>query len=534
MHMKYPGVEEIIKIFNNLMFFPDKNFNLPTSDIVAVDYAVLYHIEGESQDRFLIIEQSPYAKKIDFEYSPTDDFVEDIMGKKVGDKFIIGDIIQKRCIIKEIKHKILFKFHRYLEEGKGMPDGFRGAINTPMRPDGSLDLQELKEYLNNVDEQHSTLSTAAQHVYLEKLPSIYVFSSFSNLSLAQTIIFLCRQDKMCINAAIGVDSERKESSKFFKEAESIILSPLTLELLVAFSAIMNIDAVEILRNSSKRFTVSEYTVSDFIAQEDYYSTEGIQLINNESRIITNKYLYNTHENYCNLVDFLEDASLVTVVPGSLNKSNFSKANLNIKGALGRALFHTLMLATQNPSMLLWEDDANTIKLCNNSFPQEINAQKRIFTQGVFFQLVNDKIVDDKIADKACIFLILLNVDFTRITSTALFEIFTNAEYKDLIPRVMKSIEDSEINSTIKVTSIAIAMLLKRSTNIRRTIDHSIIPLCDQCLSRDTSMLKKLLSDVFILLRSDRQAVKNMKRVIKRQYSALFRPYELSNLGRDIE
>lgn len=528
--LRFPHVDPVIGIFKQLMAFPSKDKGqFPVSDIVRENFAVIYRVDSDTEDKFLIIEQSQYASKARHEYSASDKNARPFLGKRVGDAIYLNAVIPRKIIIKEIKHKALFLFHKLLHEEGHLPDSSFSLIHTPIKEDGKLDTTELKELLVQNNNQQLELIETAKQLYIEKLPSIYLFSLFSGLPLSKTIAFFCGQDELCIDTAIGTRPERITCDELFKDSKYIILTPLSIELILAISAGMDFDICDILRKCGKQFVVSEYILETLLIDTAFPCSNGnLCLVDGQPIIVDNVYSDNYYKYLQKFRLFLGDKSLVIVADGKLSEVDFEYSKRNGKGIIGRPLYHSLQLATQYQESILWEDDKNIVELCNKLFPSDINVTRRIFTQAMAFNFVISGIMAANNLTKINIFLIAVNEVFTCFNTDTLFEIFSKSrEFKSLVPRVLRFIGLSETTSLVPILSSTIAELLLKSHNFRRTVELAVKPLLDNCLHRDKKMTITVILNTVHKVAIDKNVKKSFIRFLKDNYSDIISIRELT-------
>lgn len=495
LYKRFPNIKEIKQVFIGIMI-PSLDIELPAPRKVTSDCVIIYEEKNTSNTHHIIIDDSPFNDENRNEYSSQHELSILLAGKAIGDEFILNGFGGNRVYkITDIKNKYVFHFQKFIEEETTrLTDSNVMLIKIKKDGNGNPDFSELIRQLSIQNEYQEKRIEKANDFYIQKCPSVYIFSFLSGLPLFECIIHFSRQESLYIHTAQGTENEMEQSYNILSNKGHIVLSPLTVEILIIMEFLYNFNICNILKNTQFKFYISEYLIDDLrIRQNEPISGKLLCLINEQPTIIENnmgkyKQTLQKIEQYLNTLN---------IVQGNLSENEFNLSGPNCKNFVTRSTYHSLQIASSE-NYILWEDDKNIVQLCNIS-PNDINVINRIFTQSILGFLLNAEHISRDIMATGNICLLSMNEYFTSFNADTIKKIFLdNKKLLFLQGRIFKYMQDktTDINSIIFVTSVGIAEIWKESQDLK-----TLSLIFENLIKREREAAQLALGKILVLLRN---------------------------------
>ena len=228
---------------------------------VETDTAVCYVEQGDSAPHWIIIEAvpDPNSQLPEDERSPDHRICKAMMGKKVGDKFVLAKGIQDRIgEIKAIQNKYV---HRYQECMKQWQVRFPElpvvqAVKLTEKPGKSgepeLDLSPIFQSLDRHQEDVSNL----ERIYQEELVPLHLFGEHFGGTVFTALEHLARRPDVPVRCCRGSVDEREQAVKALRSCNTLVLD------MSAIASLFLLDRLDLLENWPIDLVVSRNTVNE--------------------------------------------------------------------------------------------------------------------------------------------------------------------------------------------------------------------------------------------------------------------------------
>ena len=230
-------------------------------DCVEIGAAVCYVEQGDSVLRWIIVEDppDPDSQFTERELSPDNEICKSMMGKKVGDTFLLARGIQDRIgDIRKIQNKYVYRVQDCTEQWQvrfpGLPglQTVRGAKRTGKPGGPELDISAI---LKSVDERHEHVSEVLQ-IYKEKPVPLHIIGEHFGMTTFEALQALASSPDVPVRCCIGSREEREHAAKAFRSCNTVVLD------MSAISSLFLLDRLDILKHWPIDVVVSKGTVSE--------------------------------------------------------------------------------------------------------------------------------------------------------------------------------------------------------------------------------------------------------------------------------
>jgi tetratricopeptide (TPR) repeat protein/predicted nucleic acid-binding protein len=343
-------------------------FNLlpfePQADIPAcfpeakIGCAVCYVEDNETQESWMIIEDSPNPEMSRQEYSPEHSLSQAMMGKKVGDRVVLakGSVSERAATIKTISSKYVY---RYQDSMKNLqirfPDvkGLESVKVVRTNKDGKEEA-DFSAVIASV-EQLAANTQRLKEVYATQPITIHMLADARGKSIIETTFYLAQQDDVGIFCCAGNAEERDKALAALDVSGTWIIEP------TALATIFLLDLEDDLARLPVNLVLSQGTVADFeevIRDDSLYRGDGGVLTKLGSRVAFVP--QSSSEREARLRAFTERMNKVKAAVRVLGcvelaKLDKQRRELTIK-AFGEGGAESIVLAAK-PGHLLWTDDS---------------------------------------------------------------------------------------------------------------------------------------------------------------------------------
>lgn len=259
--------------FNLLPFGPQAD--LPESFPEAkIGCAVCYVEEHETQENWMIIEDSPNPDMSRQEYSPEHALSRAMIGKKVGDRVVLakGTISERAATIKTIISKYVFRHQDSMKNLQiRFPDvkGLESVKVVRTNKDGKEEA-DFSAVIASV-EQLAANTQRLKEVYATQPVAIHMLADARGKSTIETTFYLAQQDDVGIFCCAGNAEERDKALAALDVSGTWIIEP------TALATIFLLDLENDLARLPVNLVLSQGTVADFeevIEDDSRYRGDG--------------------------------------------------------------------------------------------------------------------------------------------------------------------------------------------------------------------------------------------------------------------
>ena len=258
---------------------------LENPDSVETDAAVCYVEQGDSTPHWIIVEArpDPDSHLPEDELSPNDAICKAMMGKKVGDTFVLATGIQDRIgEIKAIQNKYVHRFQDCMQQWQVRFPELQ-VVQTVKLPEQLGESGEpepdISVILQSVDRRHEDVGEI-ERIYKENPVPLHVFGKpFDGITFSALLHLASRMD-VPIRCCHGSVEEREQAAKALRSCNTLVLD------MSAIASLFLLDRLDILENWSIDLVVSTSTVNELrqmIANEaQVHSKQSGRLVKTET------------------------------------------------------------------------------------------------------------------------------------------------------------------------------------------------------------------------------------------------------------
>lgn len=355
---------------------------LEKPDCVETDVAVCYVEQGDSAPHWIIVEATPEpdSQLPEPELSPDDAICKTMMGKKVGDTFVLAksDIQDRVGEIKAIQNKYVHRFQDCMRQWQvRFPESpLVQSVKLPEKLGESGEPEfDMSVIHQSVDKHHEDVSRTEQ-LYKENPVSLHIFGEHFDGTAFTALLHLASGMDVPVRCCNGSVEEREQAAKALRSCNTLVLD------MSAIASLFLLDRLDILENWSIDLVVSQSTVNELrlmIANEEQvHSKESGRLVKTEAGFAA---VENTTEQ--KEADIRRLRHLVEVLEVNCKvKSCEALAAMEpekrerIVNCFGRYGAEALLLAAV-PGGVLWTDDLAQARLARSE-----HGVSRVWTQFV--------------------------------------------------------------------------------------------------------------------------------------------------------
>ena len=363
-----------------LLDLNEKKPELEDSDCVKIGTVVCYVEQGDGTPRQIIVEDAPNSSSQfpERELSPDNEICRAMMGKKVGDTFVLAEGIQDRIgEIRKIQNKYVYRFQDCMGQWQvrfpGLPDI---QVVRPLQNIGVSEKPEpdLGVILKCVDERHKSICEL-QKIYEENPCPLHVFGEPFNKNAFEALLCLATSSDVLVKCCVGSKEEYDHAAQTFRDCDTVVLD------MSAISSLFLLEKLDILKSWPVDLVVSADTVNEIHRmienKELFHGKESGVLLKTD----TGHVFMETTEQKADYVKKLRE--LADIVEGNckvepcnvLAELDPQKREILI-GAFGQYGAEAILLAVA-PGTVLWTDDFIQAELARNE-----HGVSRVWTQFV--------------------------------------------------------------------------------------------------------------------------------------------------------
>ena len=395
---------------------------------VEADVAVCYVEQGDSVPHWIIVETAPdpNSQLPEPELAPDHAICKAMMGKEVGDAFVLAQGIQGRIgEIIEIRNKYVYRFQDCWEQWQiRFPNSpVLQSVKLPRKPGKSeepeLDISVIRQ---SVERRHEDVSKVEQ-LYKENPVSLHMFGMRFGEIAFTALQHLASRIDVPVRCCDGSVEEREQAAKALRSCNTLVLD------MSAIASLFLLDRLDILENWSIDLVVSTNTVNELrqmIANEErVHSKESGRLVNTEAGLAAVESTADQKEAYIrrlrHLVEVLE-ANCKVKSCEALAAMEPEKREI-IVNFFGRYGAEALLLAAV-PGGVLWTDD-----LAQAGIARSEHGVSRVWTQFVIGVRTDSGMVDLEIFLDASAKLLGYGYSFTSPNQQIVRQAGVIAEWK---------------------------------------------------------------------------------------------------------
>ena len=517
LYILYSNEPHVRRTLFTVILGQDKDGCMSAPDCICDYSAFKYRSLKDNSSHLVVVEKQVIANP-NFK-TPDDPLVKELWNCTIGHRFRISSFAQDdEYEITEITSKYVTAALLVMNEDASNPKSGVTIITTPCDASGNNDVSAIFETAQQINKQQQERIDVATALYHQLNRSIYLFKTLAGFDTLRAIRYFAKKPDISIESANGSIQERNTAISLLKGTKIILLSPLSLDLLIILEADSNIDILKILIESGVEIWMSEYLFEDRFSK-DFGPISFTKFIDDGQHIgIADDWF----EEKCYKVSLKTKEYIlekVKIVTGNLNNNDFlPEEKNNEKGILGRALYHTMLIANTNSDIVLWDDDSAIIPLFSQSYKWDISH--RVFSQAVFLFLKDQKKITPSEYFNTMIFLLAINERFTSIDSKVLFEVFFRPEtYGNLRERIGWYFKNTSLEriSFASILYESMVTFFTQYTNLQRA-KEGFSDLYKCVTKQDSALVEQVLHQA--VLDSLRKDKKKAKPVIKYAISSL--------------
>jgi tetratricopeptide (TPR) repeat protein len=333
--------------------------NIPESFPDAkIGCAICYMEDNETQESWMIIEDSPNPDISRQEYSPEHSLSQAMMERKVGDRVVLakGTVSDRAATIKTITSKYVY---RYQESMKNLqirfPDvkGFESVKVVRTNKDGKEEA-DFSALIASV-EQLAANTQRLKELYVTQPIAIHMLADARGKSTIETTFYLAHQEDVGIFCCAGNAEERDKALAALDVSGTWIIDP------TALATVFLLDLEDDLARLPVNLVLSQGTVADFeevIEDDTRYRGDGGVLTKVGSGVAFVP--QSSADREARVRAFTERMNKVKAAARivgcvDLAKLDKQRRELTIK-AFGNGGAESIVLAAK-PGNLLWTDDS---------------------------------------------------------------------------------------------------------------------------------------------------------------------------------
>ena len=401
---------------------------LEKPECVKGGVAVCYVENEDSVPHWLIVEDSPDpdSQFAESELPPSHKICKAMMGKKIGDSFILAKGIQDRIgKITHIQNKYVYRYQDCTAQWQvRFPElpylqTVTIAQKTSEAGEPELDISVIQRSL---DERQKRIEEF-EKVYVEKPLPLHVLGEQFGTTAFEALRHLAVSPDVSIKCSIGSVEERQHAAKAFRSCNLVVLD------MSAISSLFLLDRLDILECRIVNFVVSQSTINELrqvIANASWFHTgkSGV-MVKTETGLTlveTTEEQNKAHlEKLRGLISALETNCRIESCESLAALEPETRETL-VKG-FGRYGAEAILLSAV-PGAVLWTDDH-----IQALFAQQVHGVSRVWTQFVIGACVDSRIVDSEAYYDASAKLLGHGYDFTSTNPQIIRQAGIIAEWK---------------------------------------------------------------------------------------------------------
>lgn len=330
-------------------------------DCVEPDAAVCYVEQGDSVPRWIIVEATPdpHSQFPEPELSPDHASCKAMMGKKVGDTFVLakGAMQDRTGEIKEIQNKYVHRLRDCMKQWQmRFPElPVVQAVKLPEKPGKSGEPEfDIDVLFQSVDRRHEDIRKI-ERMYKESPLPLHLFGEHFGGTAFTALQHLASRTDVPVRCCHGSEEEYDHAAKALRSCNTLVLD------VSAIASLFLLDRLDILENWPIDLVVSRNTVNELrqmIANEvQVHSGASKQLVKTETGYASVERTVEQKEAYIgelrHLVEVVE--AICKVEPCEALAAMEPEKRGTLVNCFGQYGAEAVLLAAV-PGGVLWTDD----------------------------------------------------------------------------------------------------------------------------------------------------------------------------------
>ncbi len=414
--------------------------------------AVRYSEEESGLVRWIVVEDCNEPSLTRGEFAPHHTTVKPMLGKKVGDNFVMREGIRGEVLgqVLEIRDKRIYRaqdVHEHWQERFPDLQFFESVPIRASEPASPDDFAEMVKVMERLDEGRQTLTRSYQE---GRLP-ITSLALFNGASVLDTVGYVCGHPDLSVRCCDGSREELERGQQSLSAAKSIVLDPVTIAVLarveettilesLPFDVLVTEGALkELLDLSTPPSGISGYVG----VSEGRLQMKEVTQLEQEERNAQLRELVEYLRARC---DVIGGGDLAKVAPPVRRK---------ILDCVSRSSAEAAAAAWAR-SIPLWTDDQLLISLVGTDLPVE-----RVWTQAVFLWARAAGVIEERRANQLSSSLIRYGFSFVSLTAACVLNACEDALWNPAEERLKAVLNDFgnpgwslEVAGTISAETLA--------------------------------------------------------------------------------
>ena len=483
----------------------------PKSVIPGV--GVLYKVDGKLECDWCIIEESSVPKPMLKERGGTDPAVRELLGKAVGDEFVLnkGGIQERKGQITGIIHKLVCRFQDCLsgweERFPSIPFVWKGEIGKD--EDGNPDFSVILKSIDKRAEQIGVL----EDVYRNEHLPIHTLSDSLGIPVLFIIEDLSLREEIEIKCCSGNWQDVELATNGLSSADAAVIECTALATLFTF------DRAELLRLLPFKCVVASGTMEELRKCFEYLERRGRDhkvLEKRQDRYVLTDVSKGVVEGYRRrveeLIALVEDVCVIE--SGALLADVPIEERERLVGIFGKHGAESIVLA-QGSRRILWTDDLPLGVISQNEY-----HVTRVWTQSVAYWLGQTGLIGMDEVDGVTVNLLGAGYSFTSMSATAFLKAtkIANWNYDDhRLRKVFNYLGSSRVDGhTVWLVVGQSLKLLWLNASVDSAVEKITVGILDVVASRTDgeTIIKQLRQSVDAFFGLDVVNASKVKNVIE--------------------
>lgn len=365
---------------------------LEDPDHVEAGVVVCYVEQEKTTSYSIVVEDQPddASQFTERELPPDHVICKAMMGKKVGDTFVLASGIQDRIgRIKSIKNKYIYRFQDCTDQWQvRFPDTpFLQAVSIPVKSDDSGKSEpDFSVIMKSLDDRYEHVEKIKE-LYASNSMPLHMFGKHFGSNAFDALINLAQLVDVTVKCCVGSVEEREHTARTLRSSNTVVLD------LTAIASLFILDRLDILACGVIDFIVSQSTVNELRRM----ITNKSLLHSNESGVMFKSetgYIYTetTQEQHKSLIKSLRNTVEVLETNCKIESCNAlaamePKQRETIVEGFGHYGADAILLSTL-PGTVLWTDDQAQAIVAKGEY-----GVSRVWTQVMIERCVDSGFVE---------------------------------------------------------------------------------------------------------------------------------------------
>ena len=369
--------------------------DLEHPDRVESGVAVCYMEKEDSVPHWIIVEDVPddTSQFPESELSPDHDISKAMMGKKVGDIFLLAKgIANRNSTITRIQNKYIYRYQDCMLQWQvRFPElSDVQAVRIPDRVVDTGDIEpDFSVIFKSLDERHDHVQNI-EAIYEKDLLPLHVFGKSLGKNTFESLQHLSLSSDMPVKCCIGSSGEREQAENAFRSCNTIVID------MTGIVSLFLLDRLELLECPIVEYIVSQGTMTEIrqmVSNKSiFHNKESGVMAKTKAGYVLVDNTEGGHESYItslrNIVDILETNCKIKSCR-ELAGMDPDKREKIVK-LFGQYGAESILLSMA-PGTILWTDDQTQAIVGRNEY-----GVSRVWTQIIVQKCVESGMVDPEL------------------------------------------------------------------------------------------------------------------------------------------